>query len=154
DRQRQVRRQALEGADAASAGDLARSAQLLRSASLAAEGSESRSIKRRIDVRDVAEVIARFRAAGEIEFLVKSLIPAETHVVLGDEDKSGKSLTMDDLAVSVVTGTPWLGHFPVDAPGPVTLFYGEGGDRNLLRRLDAIVRDRGGSLADLGDLRL
>jgi len=51
--------------------------------------------------------------------------------MLAAEFKAGKTWAITDLAVSVASGTPWLGIFPVDAPGPVLLFAGEGGNARL-----------------------
>lgn len=50
---------------------------------------------------------------------------------------------MLDLAVAVATGGSWLGRYPIDDPGPVVVFWGEGDDADLVRRLDAICEDRG-----------
>ena len=56
-----------------------------------------------------------------------------------------------DLGVSVATGTRWLGRFDC-AQGPVLLLFGEGGDRNLLRRLDAVSLGRNIDPAELDGL--
>lgn len=45
------------------------------------------------------------------------------------------------MAVAVASGTPWLGLIEVDAPGPVLLFVGEGGEGNTLRRIDAAAEE-------------
>ena len=48
------------------------------------------------------------------------------HGMFAAEFKAGKTWAAADLAVSVASGTPWLGIFEVDARGPVLLFAGEG----------------------------
>ena len=45
---------------------------------------------------------------------------------------------MLDLACSVAAGVPWLGHFTCPPSGPVLVFLGEGGERAMVRRLEAI----------------
>lgn len=82
-------------------------------------------------------------ATAEPRWLIRGKWPADAYGVLGAEDKAGKTWAVLDLAASVVTGTPWLGTLPVDVQGPATLFLGEGGERGMVRRLDAIARTRG-----------
>lgn len=95
-----------------------------------------------LDISDAVEVFRRVDAAGPPTWLVRGLWPADAYGVLGAEDKAGKTWTVLDLAVSVATGTPWLGHFEC-SPGPVLAFLGEGGERNVVRRLRAILASRG-----------
>jgi hypothetical protein len=89
---------------------------------------------------DLDELRAQAAAQGR-RFLIDELWPDGDYGVLGAEDKAGKTWAIDDLGVSIVTGTPWLGRYEV-AEGSVLLLHGEGGARNLLRRLDAICRGR------------
>lgn len=107
----------------------------------------------RLQIFDVAEVAARVEAAGKPDWLIEGLWPADAHGVLGATYKAGKSWAVDDLAVSCVTGTPWLGHFPT-LRGACVMFLGEGGDRATLRRLDAIAEGRGLTRGELTGLRL
>ncbi|OLT12283.1 hypothetical protein BJF78_24805 [Pseudonocardia sp. CNS-139] len=69
--------------------------------------------------------------------------PAGDYGVHGAEQKAQKTWTTCDLAVSVASGTDWLGRFPIDTPGPVVMFVGEGGEANTLRRLNALGEARG-----------
>lgn len=88
------------------------------------------STDRLTDVRVwVAELRARLAAAGECRYMLRGLWPEGTYGVLAAEPKAQKTWAAVDMAVSVASGTPWLGHVPVDAPGPVLFFYGESGDR-------------------------
>jgi AAA domain len=108
----------------------------------------------RLRIRDVADVVAQVAASGQPSWLVEQLWPTDAYGVVGAEDKAGKTWAGLDLGVSVVTGTPWLGHFPTGRPGPVVAFLGEGGERATVRRLVAIVRARDLELGDLRGLRL
>lgn len=92
--------------------------------------------------------------AGPVGHLIEPLWPADAYGVLGAEDKAGKTWVMLDLAASVASGTPWLNEFDVPNPGPTVMFLGEGGERSTIRRLRAIMADRGGDLGDITDLRL
>lgn len=118
------------------------------------EGTDPPPRRRRLEVLDVAEVAARVESAGPPSWLVEPLMPAGSYGVIGAEDKAGKTFAALDLAVSVLTATPWLGRFPCPFPGSVLAFLGEGGERAMLRRLLAIVGDRGGDLRDLAGLRM
>jgi len=75
--------------------------------------------------------------------------PADAYGILAAEQKAGKTWSGLDLVVSVASGTPWLGMYQIDRPGTVLAFLGEGGERKMKRRLDAICASRGLSLADL-----
>jgi hypothetical protein len=57
--------------------------------------------------------------------------------------KAQKTWNGVDMAVSVASGTPWLGHVPVDDQGPVLLFVGEGGRQNIVRRVRAVAEAHG-----------
>ena len=70
------------------------------------------------------------------------------HGMLAAEFKAGKTWAENDLAVSVASGTPWLGIFET-TPGPVLLFAGEGGARKIARRFRAVCESRGIDPANL-----
>jgi AAA domain len=74
---------------------------------------------------DLDELRAQAAAQGR-RFLIDELWPDGDYGVLGAEDKAGKTWAIDDLGVSIVTGTPWLGRYEV-AEGSVLLLHGEGG---------------------------
>jgi AAA domain len=75
--------------------------------------------------------------------------------VLAAQEKAGKTWAALDLAVSVACGLPWLGHFACPTPGPVLLFLGEGGERAMVRRIEAIATNKGADVDQLADrLRL
>src|SRR5581483_2503203 len=103
---------------------------------------------------DLVELLETVEAEGRVSWLVEGLRPEDAYGVLGAEDKAGKTWAIDDLAVSVASGTPWLGRFRCPVAGPVLMLHGEGGKRNLVRRLEAIARSKGLHLADLaGSIR-
>lgn len=91
----------------------------------------------------LADMLARVDAAGPPAWLLRGIWPYDAYGVLAAEDKAGKSWAACDVAVAVASGTPWLHAYDVDLPGPVLLLAGEGGARNLARRLRAVAGGRG-----------
>ena len=65
----------------------------------------------------------------------------EGMLLLGGKSKRGKSWLMLDLALSVATGKPVWGHFPVEEPQPVLYLALEDGKARIQKRLRAIQPD-------------
>jgi len=102
-----------------------------------------------LPVRPFADIAAEVDARGPRQWLIRGIWPAGDYGVHGAEPKAGKTWNALDLAVSVASGTPWLGAIPVDTQGPVIVFAGEGGEGNIVRRLRAIASARGLRADDL-----
>lgn len=81
-------------------------------------------------------------------WLVDTLWARSAVGVLGGAPKSCKSWLALDLAVSVATGTPCLGLFDVDRPGPVLLYMAEDAAPIVKARLIGLCRTRALTLAD------
>jgi hypothetical protein len=96
-----------------------------------------------LQVCSFGEVAARVAAAGEPRWLVQGLWPADAYGVLAADIKAGKTWAALDLAVSVACGLPWFGHFSCPAPGGVLVFLGEGGERAMVRRIQAVATHKG-----------
>lgn len=101
-----------------------------------------------LELAHVADTRREIHESPPVGFLASPVWPADAYGMLGAEDKAGKTWLMLDLAVSVASGTPWLGRFPCDQGG-VVMFLGEGGPRKMLRRLEAIATARGLAVEDL-----
>jgi len=97
-------------------------------------------------IRELAERVAN---KGPRRWLLRGIWPSGDYGVLAAEMKAQKTWNATDMAVSVASGTPWLGLVPVDDPGPVLMFAGEGGEANSLRRLRAVATARGVNADDL-----
>jgi len=82
-------------------------------------------------------------------WLIDGLWAAGGVGVIGGAPKCCKTWLSLDLAVSVASGTPALGRFPVQAPGPVLLYGAEDAPVALRDRIAAIARARGLGLPDL-----
>ncbi len=90
----------------------------------------------------LGEMIRRVKAAGERRYLIRGIWPADAYGVHAAEMKAQKTWNGLDLGVSVASGTPWLNHFPIDTPGSVIVFIGEGGAGSIVRRINAICASR------------
>lgn len=91
----------------------------------------------KLKLETVAELRARVALMGPRRWMLKGAWPAGDYGVFAAPPKAQKTMTTVDLAVSVASGTPWLGLVDVETPGPVIMFAGEGGDRDIARRLTA-----------------
>lgn len=83
--------------------------------------------------------------AGQLEavvpgqrWLIRSLWGRSAVGILGGPPKSCKSYLGLELATSVATGIPALGHFPVDCRGPALVFLAEDSLPLIRSRLEAI----------------
>ncbi|RBY94081.1 hypothetical protein DQ244_01590 [Blastococcus sp. TBT05-19] len=102
-----------------------------------------------LQFRSLAQLCRDVDAAGPRRWLIRGIWPAGAYGVHAAEPKAGKTWNALDLAVSVASGTPWLGQHQVDTSGHVVVFAGEGGDGNVVRRLRAIANGRGVPADDL-----
>lgn len=69
--------------------------------------------------------------------------------IVGGEPKLGKSLAALSMAVSLASGTPFLGRFPVAQTGRSLLFAAEDAQHIVRERLEALCRGLRLSLVDL-----
>ena len=99
--------------------------------------------RRALHLQTFADLAAEVDAAGDPQWLVRGVIAAGDYGVLGGESKTQKTWNAIDLAVAVAAGTRWLGALPVDRTGPVIVFVGEGGKRNIVRRIRATAAAHG-----------
>lgn len=74
---------------------------------------------------------------------ILNLWPASGVGVLGGLPKSTKSWAGFDIALSVASGTPCLGHFPVVRPGPALIYAAEDPLPTVRARLAGLARHRG-----------
>lgn len=121
-------------------------AELLRAVEDVPEPEQPRAALEFLTMRELA---AKVKAAGPRRYLLRGLWPAGDYGVHAAEAKAQKTWNTVDAAVSVASGEPWLGHVPVDDPGPVLLLAGEGGQSNVLRRIRATAEAKGVEAEDL-----
>jgi hypothetical protein len=101
-----------------------------------------------LDIEDLGALLARVDSAPPPLYLIRGVMAEGDHGMLAAEFKAGKTWAENDLAVSVASGTPWLGIFETTR-GPVLLFAGEGGARKIARRFRAVCESRGIDPANL-----
>lgn len=80
---------------------------------------------------------------------IQDLWPASGVGVLGGQPKSTKTWAGFDIALSVASGTPCLGHFPVVRPGPALIYAAEDPLPTVRTRLAGLAQHRGLDLAAL-----
>ena len=76
-------------------------------------------------------------------WLVDRIWTAKSHGIIGGEPKTSKSTLALALALSVASGRPFLGHFPVRATGPVLIVQEENSDEFVQDRLARIAASYG-----------
>jgi hypothetical protein len=89
----------------------------------------------------------------EERWLLKDLWGRRAVGWLGGQPKLGKTWLGLDLALSVASGTPALGRFPVEAPGRALVYVAEDAPSQVRARLEALCRHRQLDLNEL-DLRV
>jgi len=132
--------------------------RMLQTAEWVMRGGRMPVAREGLDVRGVLEWDAALEAEADPGWIARPVWPGDAYGVLAAESKAGKTWAALDLAVSVATGTAWMGRFPCEQ-GQVLYFAGEGGSRATMRRLKAICQfmfpDDPDPLARLGErLRL
>jgi hypothetical protein len=85
----------------------------------------------------------------EHHWLVAELLPRRGVAMIGGAPKCAKSWAGLDLALSVASGTPCLGHFAVAEPAPTLIYLAEDPAAVVKARLTGICRHRGLDLAAL-----
>jgi hypothetical protein len=102
-------------------------------------------------VASLAEITAA--PPEEATFLVdQGILPRGGRLLIAGKPKIGKSLLVDNLALSLAAGIPFLGRFPVDHPTRVLLLDRELSKWSLFKRLSELVEHRPGYRAALDNL--
>lgn len=90
----------------------------------------------------VAEMRRQVRESGPRAWAVEGILPESTQSAEAGQRKLGKSWLTTDLAVSVATGTPYLGAFRTTI-APVVLYASEFERSSMSVRLEAVCRSKG-----------
>jgi hypothetical protein len=90
------------------------------------------------------------RSARRPEMLAKRVLVRNQPMIVGAPHKTLKTSVMCDLAVSLATGKPFLGHFDVYKPVTVAMFSGESGDWTLAKTFERVCRARGVDPSEAG----
>jgi hypothetical protein len=76
-------------------------------------------------------------------WLVEGFWGRRSHGIVAGEPKSFKSTYVIDLAVSVASGEPFLGQYPVLEPGPVIYIQNENADWIIRDKVEKVIANRG-----------
>ena len=76
-------------------------------------------------------------------WLVKGFWGRRSHGIIAGMPKSFKSTLVHDLVVSVASGRPFLGKYPVLDPGPVLVIQNENADYIMRDRTEKLMAHRG-----------
>jgi hypothetical protein len=82
-------------------------------------------------------------------WLIEGLWGASAVGLIGGHPKGGKTFLALDIALSVASGTPCLGTYPVMEPGTALVYLAEDSLQDVRRRTEALTRHRGLALGDL-----
>jgi hypothetical protein len=76
------------------------------------------------------------------QWLIENLWLMEGVGIIGGPPRAYKSWLALDMAVSVASGSPCLGVFPVRCSGPVLIYAAEDSESSLRSRLESLARNR------------
>ena len=91
----------------------------------------------------VVQAAALQQGSPGCRWLIEQLWMAEAVGFLGAPPKHYKTWMAMEMAVSVASGAPCLGSFPVPSPGPVLLYAAEDSASAVRERLEALALHRG-----------
>jgi hypothetical protein len=80
--------------------------------------------------------------AEEIRWTVEEWLPEKTICFAVSPPGMYKTWMLMDLAVSVASGKPFLGHYPVSDPGPVMLVQQEDYHGSIVERIGTVIKTR------------
>lgn len=81
-------------------------------------------------------------SSNDTKWIVKDWLPDQTIMLTVAPPGSFKSWMLMDMLVSIATGKPFLGKFPVERSGPVMLIQQEDPGSDIAQRLSAIIFSR------------
>jgi AAA domain len=97
---------------------------------------------------------AQLKSSKDTRYLIPGILAAGQPGGIYGGFKTLKTSLAADLLISLASGTPFLGRFPVARPGRVLFLSGEAGLEALTSTADRICRERGLSLESLENFHL
>ena len=94
------------------------------------------------------------RGSDEIDYLIDQMLVARQPCILGGPQKTLKTTILLDLAISLTTGEPFLGQFPVRRTCNIVVISGESGIDTIRDTARRICKSKNIALADITNLTL
>ena len=104
--------------------------------------SKDDPVSRRIEQFEIKTVAERLANPKPVEFIVEDVLVLGQNAVIGAPKKSMKTHISMDLAISIASGTPFLGKFTVRLPGRVLFMTGEVGGGTVDETLKAMINSK------------
>jgi hypothetical protein len=112
------------------------------------------ALKNRFRLFSGAQLKSGRKSAKDTRYLIPGILAAGQPGGIYGGFKTLKTSLAADLLISLASGTPFLGRFPVAKPGRVLFLSGEAGLEALKATADRICRERGLSLESLENFHL
>lgn len=93
------------------------------------------------NIESYSEVLGKI--ATQPGWLVEGFWTKRSHGIVAGEPKSLKSILTTDLALSIASGKPFLGQFPVKESGPVLIVQNENADWIMKDRIEKMIINKG-----------
>lgn len=110
--------------------------------------AEQKKLQATFDVMNVGDYIRGFGGEG-VSWLVDSWLPDKSVTFLVSPPESYKTWILLDLAVSVATGSPFLGRYQVNGIGPALIIQQEDSHSGLAERLALIAEQKMNALPSI-----
>ncbi len=91
-----------------------------------------------------------FAETYRLDWLARGILVADQMGVIGGPSKSLKTSILIDLAISLASGSPFLGRFAIPEPVPVALISGESGRAVIQANAKRVCESKGISYEDAG----
>ena len=88
----------------------------------------------------------------DVQFLIQGVLVADQPCVIAGEKKALKTTTIIDLTISLATGLPFLGRFPVISPVKVGMMSGESGQSTIKETANRICDSKDIQLRDVDNV--
>ncbi len=101
---------------------------------------------------DLIGSAAFFAEVYKLDWLAKGILVADQMGVIGGPSKSLKTSILIDLAISLASGSPFLGRFAIPDPVPVALISGESGRAVIQANAKRVCESKGVSYEAAGEV--
>lgn len=86
-----------------------------------------------------------------VEWLVQDVISCDQPTIFGAKQKTLKTTLVNDLAVSLSTGLPWLNRFEIPRKQRILMIVGEASEKAAIRKIRKAAEIRNVTREEIGD---